>query len=145
MSEHRHVVYQDVEFVEESHYYSTQETLAIGEHVNEDAFILELEAAKHTMVIAAPVSGVLTRIFVDDEQPVKPGDPICEVMTVETDRQILDAARRILETRFPDDFEKLDEVLTRVDSDRISKSLLVLGSGSIDQIILELASDQSGE
>ena len=142
MSKNRHVFYMpDIGDREYAYYSDNEETVSIGELVNEDDFILTLEAVKFTSDILSPASGVLTRIFVEDDKPIKLGDPICEVMTIETDAQILEAARRILQTRFPADFERLDELLSRIDAQRISKSYLVMGTGTIDEIILKLAND----
>jgi pyruvate/2-oxoglutarate dehydrogenase complex dihydrolipoamide acyltransferase (E2) component len=43
---------------------------AVGDHVDEDEEIAEVEAEKTTVVVVAPVSGVLSKILVEPEETV---------------------------------------------------------------------------
>lgn len=139
MSQSRYVVcLPDLDDV--AHFFENDSTKSIGEFVEKGEHILELEFAKCTVGIEAPEAGVVTGMFVEESKQVNTGEPICEVMVVESEGQVLAAAKRILELRFPLEFEKLVEVLGRVEYGAISESFGLLGTGSIDQIILALSS-----
>jgi len=120
-------------------FYVNDETKFPGDIIEAGDFLCELEFEKCAIGIESPVSGVVTNVFVQDEAEVQPGQLLYEVVTDSPTEETLKVALAILSNRFPDSVSQFEEILPRVEKEKLLNSFPVLGRGTKQEIVLALA------
>lgn len=126
----------------ETLFFVAREAKLLGDTVVAGEECCLLEELKCVLIVPAAASGVITKVLVDDEDELEPGQPIYEISSLDSEEGIIEAATKILAERFSEREPRLRDLLRRVAASRLSGSMKVLATCSPEEILLHLTRDE---